>query len=353
MFKILTQSENYELHTNKVPVIKDLDNVTYQLKIIDLGLSVDSKNQKCEGGTPGYVPHEFFSLKSHNKFDVFSIAVVLLDMELAHLGYPNFSNISRKIFYGKSNPTYKKTLLHKDLLNNKLYTELINLLQEEEIMENIITEVSQESIYGKYKNRKNINFNLLLTADIHILEFTLTKLIFILLNKHRKEVMDPERKQIKDDLAITIQDSQKKISPDPKDILNNKTIVTHMQYISAKHAYIELEEKLQTEYYKVLEAALNRDTDKRIDFETLIQTLSVKYENCIKMTKLTSDFIENYEMNETKMERLTQELMFSVASLDDEDVLNRNTVMKKVSSEKSNLYIDIEKRNSFDQFMLI
>jgi hypothetical protein len=67
----------------------------YQVKLIDFGLVVKGKEslRRCQGGTSGFAPSELLTNSPHNKIDVFSMAMSMLDFELASDRLDYFSDI--------------------------------------------------------------------------------------------------------------------------------------------------------------------------------------------------------------------------------------------------------------------
>ena len=95
MAKSLTQAEMDRLEGFGIERIELYPGKFYQVKIIDFGLVAkgEPKKRRCIGGTPGLLPDEFFTRETHANFDVYSVAVLLLDMEMAVLGYDYFSHM--------------------------------------------------------------------------------------------------------------------------------------------------------------------------------------------------------------------------------------------------------------------
>lgn len=85
MARVISKEEQDRLATFGVERVELYPGKFYQIKLIDFGLVASGarSDRECEGGTPGFIPPEFFNGSSHENFDVFSIAMLMLDNELA------------------------------------------------------------------------------------------------------------------------------------------------------------------------------------------------------------------------------------------------------------------------------
>ena len=70
----------------------------FQVKVIDFGLAAEGEkdSRRCKGGTPDFIPLEFFDgSQKHDKFDLFSLAIMMTDLELNESGLGDFSIFNR------------------------------------------------------------------------------------------------------------------------------------------------------------------------------------------------------------------------------------------------------------------
>ena len=83
-----------------------MPNEYYQLKYIDFGLVAGGEfdQRECMGGTDGFKGDEYLSKNTSNEnFDVYSLGMTFLNMELAIQNYSFFSSIDSKIYKLKKN----------------------------------------------------------------------------------------------------------------------------------------------------------------------------------------------------------------------------------------------------------
>jgi serine/threonine protein kinase len=95
MAKSLSEPEMERLAEFGVERIELYPGKFYQVKIIDFGLVAkgDSTTRRCIGGTPGFIPDEFFTKTTHKNFDVYSVAALMLDFEMSVIQFDDFSTI--------------------------------------------------------------------------------------------------------------------------------------------------------------------------------------------------------------------------------------------------------------------
>ena len=92
MLKKISESQANKLFKLGLRTLETSPGHTYQSFIIDFGLIVP-KGERCEGGTPGFLAQEFFTNVSHNNFDGFGVAMMMIDIELAAQGLENISDV--------------------------------------------------------------------------------------------------------------------------------------------------------------------------------------------------------------------------------------------------------------------
>ena len=85
---VMIKNITNERISHKAPVIKTKAGESFLVKYIDFGISV-SKDSECKGGTPGFAAPELSeSIFDHSNFDLFSLGVLLIDMELGFAKFP-------------------------------------------------------------------------------------------------------------------------------------------------------------------------------------------------------------------------------------------------------------------------
>ena len=92
--KLLTSDEKQNLINQKIPIIELEPGKFYQLKLIDFSLAKSgTKTERiCTSGKPGFTPPEMLiNNATHERFDVYSLGMALLDIQMAVFGLGNFS----------------------------------------------------------------------------------------------------------------------------------------------------------------------------------------------------------------------------------------------------------------------
>ena len=153
-------------HDLKAPVISTKYGEKFLIKYIDFGISVP-KQTRCTGGTFGFAAPEMFNKFGHEKFDIFSLGVLLLEIEMTDLQIPGkLSQVLQitaemKAFkVGKIQPRIKNRLMQVSLV--KLINEFINhpkyksdFREELSILEEHLKVTGQPSIKDFFKFREN------------------------------------------------------------------------------------------------------------------------------------------------------------------------------------------------------
>ena len=95
MFKRIDEEEMQRLSEENIKRLELFPGEYFQVKMIDFGLVAEGNRttRACNGGTPGYIPEGFFTGDSSYNQDVFSLAMVGLDLELSALQMYLFSDI--------------------------------------------------------------------------------------------------------------------------------------------------------------------------------------------------------------------------------------------------------------------
>lgn len=352
MFSLLTKAQMPQYKNSAQYLLRDRDNHSYIIKFIDFGLSRKVNQEKCEGGTPGYVPHEYFTGRSHKNFDVFSLGVILVDLELTYLGFPFLSNMLKIMMYGKAKVEYRRTLMFPQLQKNSMYTILTQLLAKEGVKDQIFGMLDNEAIFNKYKQRKFAELETIMKIDVHVLEFTYIRLVFILLENYRRDILENQRTFFQNHLQDNIQALSEKVQGRGKDMSKNTELIAEIQLNSAHFGYTELERKMNVGYYNALQMMLTRDSMKRPSANEMLQFFSEQFNKIMKISQINADFVENYAYDESDKKTFVSELFESVTTLNEEDLANRDTVILKMETNKSEMKFETSSKSS-GKFILI
>lgn len=161
MLKTISEEKASELLEKDYKAIETGPGHNYQPYIIDFGLVV-SGQQRCIGGTPGFFPPEMFNQESQAHFDVYGIAMMMLDLELAAQKIPNLSDVlapSHEMQYYQKTGEFSNKNKQK-LQENELFKMIKNILDNDGQRQNIdkfknIYNPSFEQIVSRYnKNLK-------------------------------------------------------------------------------------------------------------------------------------------------------------------------------------------------------
>jgi serine/threonine protein kinase len=131
MFKKITEAESLSLQEQGLEPLELTPNKFFQLQIIDYGMVVKGKPNKrrCTGGSPGYIPLEFFEKsETHEKFDLYSSVVMVVMSELLDLGFRKFEYV---VGLGYK---FVKSLKTKKSASMRLSTEYLNALNSINLM---------------------------------------------------------------------------------------------------------------------------------------------------------------------------------------------------------------------------
>jgi serine/threonine protein kinase len=148
MFKKLNEQERQFYTQFDSPEIELFPNEFYLLKLIDFGLVAHGNvlTRKCISGTAAYKPpeHNDDDVKvSSEKFDVFSLAVTMLDMENTNNSIDLF-NMINGIWIRSRDSGRKLTLDYKNLIqDHDSYKFLLEILKDE-ILKSLLNEKIHE-----------------------------------------------------------------------------------------------------------------------------------------------------------------------------------------------------------------
>jgi len=148
-------------------------NEFYQLKYIYFGLiSFDQpENRECNGGTPGFIPDEYLQRNvSNEKFDVYSLGMTFLDLELNERGYEGFSCVDRVLHRRKKAGGYE---LNQEDLQKLNQLELVKRMKQIMIDENyrLLFLDMLEEIFSSIKQKVNLNKKTLNYSLINCLDY--------------------------------------------------------------------------------------------------------------------------------------------------------------------------------------
>lgn len=134
MFKRVSEGEAEALQAEGIYRLELYPGKLYQVKIIDFGLASSEplRSRRCHGGTPEFVPFEFFTKENHKTYDLFAIAMMMLDMELGETGSGDFSLYHGELFQAVYNDKTKYETQTKNTLVQYGFTALIKKFWESE-----------------------------------------------------------------------------------------------------------------------------------------------------------------------------------------------------------------------------
>lgn len=104
MFKHTLQIKLRKLEEIGIKRLELIPGKDFQVKIIDFGLAAQGElpNRKCSQGTPGFIPRDVLLKKPHDKYDVYSLAMTMLDFEFAEQQMLFYSRVQAEIFNARS-----------------------------------------------------------------------------------------------------------------------------------------------------------------------------------------------------------------------------------------------------------
>lgn len=104
----------------------------YQIKIIDMGLSVRGSRQsrKCKGGSPDYAAIDYLKSNANDTVDVFALAVMMLGIELMSIDITPFNTVHGIAFSWNQKKTLTKK--NKDTYVETEYPDYISTFATEE-----------------------------------------------------------------------------------------------------------------------------------------------------------------------------------------------------------------------------
>lgn len=312
MIKILEYSGAVDLINSYFHVVEEKAGYMFLVKLIDFGISQRSDEGACQGGTPGFIAPEYFNQKSHKNFDVFSMGVMLIDMELYSFQKQNLSGVLSKVFVAKSDLEYRNGEFQNFLKTNDLVKELLLLLGNQQVSNKYRVFIAKQAVFQRYVD-KEIDLQKILEADMNVLELTLIHLTFVLLNKKREEGnADVDRMQ--EQLLKSIEQMISQIEQHPEK--NAKGNVNGINYVGSNFSKMFLEKQLHENYYKVLERAVTWEADERPSANELFETLSKNYKEFFAEYEEYDILITKYEMSESDRDTISTNLLSSIIGLE-------------------------------------
>lgn len=157
MLKKVNIDEIKEMYSNKIEPARLSSKEFYTLKYIDFGLiSFEERNEReCEGGTPGFIPNEYLQEEvSNEKFDVYSLGMSFLNLELAERGYSGFSFVDAILYKRKKAGGFELT--EEDITN-------LNKIRIVKKMKEIMVDEKYKTIF--LKRLENIYSNIKIKVE--------------------------------------------------------------------------------------------------------------------------------------------------------------------------------------------
>ena len=310
MLKILEYGQAIQLTEMGFPVVEEEGGYNFLVKFIDFGISQPISDPTCSGGTPGFIAPEYFYKKSHVKFDVFSLGVILLDMELYNLSRPNFSGILSKIFHAKSDLDFRNNQFKEFMDSSMLVQELMGMLTCESILNDVKNDLKTKEIYHKYLN-VDLEFEKILEIDMNVLEYTLIKLVFILLNKHR-EMENSHSELVQEQLSKEVNILVPQVKQFHKKTQEVSKMMESIKYMAANSANLYLHKQIHEKYFEWIERAVSWDCQERPRSEEVSEKLEIAYAHYLKFSQQNNDFIDEYELTESIRDNVSSSLINSV-----------------------------------------
>lgn len=211
MFKQIEPSEVSNFYEKGISPVRFIDNAYYNLNFIDFGLVAiaDEKSKReCQGGTPGFIPKEYFTNgKTHEKFDVYSLGMAFLDLELNTLGFEDFSQIDSLFFltHQSGSRTFSELNLNK-LSGLGLVLKMKKVMVSKNYKSTFLTLLAQDYPYLKMtiesgqtpQEYMKINPLEFLDQDIYTFRQMMLTAIKVYFNYHLSQKNVPELTQTLD-----------------------------------------------------------------------------------------------------------------------------------------------------------
>ena len=311
-------------------VIRTIHGEKILIKYIDFGSTVP-KNKKCTSGSPGFIPPEIrLKDRNHSKFDVFSLGIVLINSELAHMKFDFLNEINGILFYDITRNRKKITSVSSNYLKtsqffkqieyiftqqycNSLYIYLQKLEKEFKTMDmsflQYIGEPNLESIFMKETPPSLMSLNPKL---LEILVFYLTQQLIRnnFLNANIFKSVLVENLLIKERTA-----AEQTLAQNMK-LLNKGTEITNLNNLiklyRAKEGILMRINDDRREYFQIITQMIEWNPDWRISTEEAQQRIFKLVKNHESDLKQNYELVLKYEENtsEDKIQRIYNPIEF-------------------------------------------
>jgi serine/threonine protein kinase len=306
MLKTISREQSAELVSKNHHALSLWPKHFYQIKIIDFGMtSIEGeRGRRCPGGTANYQPYEFFEgNKDAKKIDIYAVALMMLDFELADVGIPGFNSLMGLCNLALKN--YLKTdgdKLFKEYLDSKfqilqrnyLYKMLLDIWADvpslklflKLLKKHLIPEIIDEIISkNHHKNLEEVALETLIYFNPDVMLCTFLALLkFILENYFLNSFVNSK-------IKLLVQNEEKyeqiiKANPgDPEKLQKAKEF---KKYFNARVAVMDglkdTKKQLLTYLYRIILSDENRP-----DLETFSSYLDQM------LSQSTSQFKDQYE----------------------------------------------------------
>lgn len=335
MLKNIEMDEIEEMNSKKILPIRLNQNEYYQIKYIDFGMIAPGKihERECKGGTPGYIPDEYFENgTSNSKFDVYSLGMTFLEMELADCGYEGFNRIDAILFQRKKEDK-GDTLTEKnknDLYKIDLVNRMVEIIEGEEYREvflNILEEIypqlkEQFEFSNEGQNYLDMIPKNFLETNVYVFRGMMQAAVTVYFNEHFLKKKNPAQIESIDKKIKLI---QSKVDKDEK---NAAMLKVKIQYLENLKKITEMNGLLTVGLVNLYQLMILSDQEARIGLEEMlqkIQTLKDEYYS------LSNEYLEEIRLYEDDAE-------------EEEAIANVNLEMLASKIQKKDIQIIVYKK---------
>lgn len=348
MFQLLDNESLPELIKNDYPIVENESHQLFLVKIIDFGISKEIEEGQCGAGTPGYIPPEYFSDAQHQKFDVFSLGITLIDFELGLHQFPTLSDILSKIFMAKSNREYRNKELFSHLAKNLLFKKLIVMTANQEIKNSLIERLRTLSIWEPYLD-KEVDFQKILKFDMNVLEFTILHCVGFFMKEELYNLIEVQRKVMDDNIRKAV-DKLVKSAKNLSTMQQQNKLNQNLSFFSAHFALSYWAEKSTQKFFDIILQMIEWDAELRPDAQSVNNSLMDLYDSYLHNSRHERKFLEEYD-NEEQISYIETSVMSSMLISNSSNInfTNRQTVMNDLKNsvlEKPDYDQIFERRSS-------
>lgn len=134
MKKIVSENARFQVKSG-LELIEAKDQEFYHVLLTDFNNVAFKRNKvknRCTGGTPGFIPNEFFNKQAHtDNYDVYSLGMTLIDYELSSI---NMNGLSELLQESQKQRTLGKMLLDHEqrqrIEKNPLFKVLLEIMND-------------------------------------------------------------------------------------------------------------------------------------------------------------------------------------------------------------------------------